>query len=140
MNKKTLTKLFAGILAFILVFTNFSILGSYSIESIASSIKLEKQDTKVGKTNLEFDAYFLNEGEEIHSQEINVMQNGKIYLKINAIDGYLKDGVVSFKDANFSVAQTKNIYIQNIDEETNTITLNQIDKGESVVLEIAVSI
>ena len=137
MNRKTLNKIFAMILVFTLAFANFGTLGT----AIAANIELEKQDTQVKKANIQFDAYFLENGEMKHSEEINTNEETKnLYIAVKVDEGYLKDAKIKLKDASFRIVsgETNLERVQSIDEETNTITLNQINKEESVILEIPV--
>ena len=142
MNEKIITKVLAGILAFILVFANIMTLGICAKEVYAASDDLEDQNTFVNNS-ISFDAYFEEEGEEIHSKEIDLAQNNdKLYVQISVSDGYLKNGSISLKDANFKLIEPKkkSEVIQDINLEENIVYLNRIDKGESVTLELPIEI
>ena len=141
MKKKVTTKVIAGMLAFILTFANVILLGIYTQESIASSISLEEQSNAVANGNIEFDAYFMDEGDVKHSKDINMTSNNEsIYLSLKVTDGYFVSGRIKVQESNFNLVKGEQelTSIQNIDVETNTITLNQINKNESVVLEIPI--
>ena len=139
MNRKTLNKIFAMILAFTIAFANFGMLGT-AIAANVENAELENQNTQVARANVQFDAYFLENGEIKHSEEIKTNEEAKLYISVKVIDGYLKDAKVKINDASFKVIAGDETLerIQSIDEETNTIALNQINKEESVVLEIPV--
>lgn len=92
------------------------------------------------KAKVEFDAYFQNEGENVHSKEIDVEGEETLYLKLKVEEGYLASGEIKIENANFTVLE-KNIdtnIIQKIVSSENKIVLNKIDKNESVILEIPV--
>ena len=142
MKSKTLTKVLASLLAFILTFANFSILGAYANESIASSTNLEGQSTEVANANIEFDAYFEDEGAEKHSKEIDIASNSeKLCFKIKVADGYLANAKIQIKDSNFMLAEAEGELksVQSVDTETNTVTLNQINKNESVTIKLPIA-
>ena len=141
MDKKIVTKVIAAILAFTLTFANIALLGIYTQEVYAANVNLETQNTAVEKANIEFDAYFLNEGETKHSKDIDVRANSdKLYLKLKVLDGYLANATVKIANANFKLKQNeeKLDLVQSIDTENGVITLNKIDKNESVVLEVPI--
>lgn len=141
MDKKILTKLLATMLVFTLTFANIALLGIYAQETFAASVELEEQDKSVDKANIEFDAYFQEEGVETHTKDIDLGTNSdNLYLSIKVSEGYLTNGKVKLENSNFSLVESEETLdlVQDIDTETNTITLNQIDKGESAVLEIPI--
>lgn len=144
MNTKTITKVIAAFLAFILSFANVLLLGSYVDEVYGASSNLEEQTKSVNKSKIEFDAYFKNEENNItHSKSINVDEEDKnLYLSIKVEDGYLTDANVKVQDANFKVLETKEQLdiIQNVSSDENKIALNQINKDESVILKLPIEI
>ena len=141
MNKKTITKLLAAMLAFTLTFANVAVLGINTQGVFAASTELENQNTAVDRANMEFDAYFMEEGKEKHSKEVNIAENmEKLYLKINLAEGYLANAKVKLQNANFKLVQTeeKIAYVESIDAENGIVKLNQINKEESVVIELPI--
>lgn len=141
MDRKTLTKATALMLAFIMTFANVILLGIYTRESIASSVSLEEQSKEVANANIEFDAYFEKEGLATHNKKIDVTSdNEKLCVEIKVLEGYLANGKVQVKDSNFKLVNDEQYLksVQSIDEETNTIILNQINKGESVILKLPI--
>lgn len=120
MDRKIITKVLASVLAFTLSFANVAILGIYTQEVYAANVELEEQSTKVEKANIEFDAYFLQEGETKHSKEIDIRENAdKIYLRLKVSEGYLANASVKVEDANFKLKETKEKldFVQAIDTE-----------------------
>lgn len=141
MDKKIVTKILATILAFTLTFANVVLIGIYTQEVHAASVNLEEQDTAVAKANIEFDSYFLDEEEIKHSKDINIREStDKLYLKLKVADGYLSNASIKIENANFKLANIEEELelVQSIDVENNIIMLNQIDKGESVTLELPI--
>ena len=136
MNRKVITKVLATFLAFTLSFANVALLGSYMSEVDAGTIKLEEQETMVQKTDLEFDAYMKEEGKDVHSKTIDVAEESEIlYLKIKAGEGYLTNASIKIEEKEEELA-----LIQSISSEENKIVLNQINKGESALIEIPIKI
>ncbi|MCI8620914.1 MAG: hypothetical protein HFJ50_03875 [Clostridia bacterium] len=143
MNRKVITKVLATFLAFTLSFANVALLGSYMSEVYAGTIKLEEQETMVQKTDLEFDAYMKEEGKDVHSKTIDVAEESEIlYLKIKAGEGYLTNASIKIENANFKIEEKEEelALIQSISSEENKIVLNQINKGESALIEIPIKI
>ncbi len=142
MDRKIISKVLATMLAFTLTFANVILLGIYTQEAYAASTELETQDTAVNKANIEFDAYFLEEGEKKHTKNVDLGNNkDMLYLNLKVSEGYLSNAVVKLEDANFKIIQDEEQtleFIQSINSEENTIVLNKIEKGESVVLEIPI--
>ncbi len=141
MNKKMLTKLVAMMLVFLLCFADVAILGN-GIAVAASNVDLEKQSTEVKKTEVEFDAYFEEEGVRTHSKKIEPEEEEKLHLEIKVPEGYLTNAVIKIENANFKVQEITDeaelSLIQEISAEENTITLNKISNGGSVILEIPI--
>ena len=142
MNRKIITKLLAAMLAFILTFANVILLGMHTQEVFAASTELEMQDKNVSNANLEFDAYFMQEGANLHSKSIDISTNRDIlYLSIKVTEGYIKNSKVKIENSNFKIIKEEEQdldYVQSVNSETNEIVLNKIEKGESVVLEIPI--
>ncbi len=141
MNGKTITKLLAATLAFILTFANVAVLGITTQEAFAMSAELEEQDTAVNKASMEFDAYFIEEGEETHSKKVNIAENNeKLYLRINLAEGYLTDAKIGLQNSNFKLVETEEeiAYVESIDAENGIVKLNKINSDESVVIELPI--
>ena len=137
MNQKLLTKVLATILAVILTFTNFVMLGVYASKTYATDT-LENQDTGLKDGNIEFDAYFMQENKnKTHEISLDIdNQETNIYLGITVKKGYLKNAKITIQgeDNEASNYKIKNIQelpdtIESISEEKNEIALKQINGG-----------
>lgn len=133
---KIVTKATSAIITAILVLSNLLVLGG---EVIAYGGELEKQDVKTNNSKVEFNSYF--EG-GMHGKEFNATEEGKIYLNLKVKDeGYLKDIVVNFSNSNFKINSDKlqSEYVQKVNDNKDTITLNSINKGEEVTIEVPIT-
>ena len=137
MNKKILKKMLAIMLITTLTLTQFLFLAVYAIE-----INYEEQETRISKTDVSFDAYFISGEEQKTHTKVTEMNNSelKLLLNVSVTKGYLKDGVVEIKNANFRLVKGQELPngVQAIDVENNTITLNQINKGEEKEIEVQI--
>ena len=132
---RVLNKLIAVMIVILLIGTNLIFLAT---ESIAASSAYDSQNSRTNNSNVEFNAYL--EG-GVHETSIDMSsQDMKIYLNISVQNiGYLKSAEISFENANFSInPNEENSYIKSVDKENNKIQLNQINKGENVVIEIPI--
>lgn len=129
--KNKIAKIFTTIILLMtLTMTNFIFVGT-SIYSYAVS------DIKTNHRNVEFEAYF-KEGEEANliALEKGINDKSTLYLQIRVKkEGYF-NGHITLENSNFKWKQTENAYINKI--EGNTITLNQINAGETAELEIEI--
>ncbi len=144
MNQKILNKMLAIMLIITLTFAHFIFLGVYAGKTYAANVKYEEQVTNINKTDISFDAYFVSEqGEKTH-QKITEMNNSqlKLFLNVSVTKGYLKDAVIKISNANFKMVKGEELPngVQNIDENSNTVTLNQVNKGEERQVEIPIEI
>lgn len=136
MNRKTIIKVLAAFLAFTLSFANVALLGTYAVSD------LEEQEKTVDKAKIQFDAYFQEE-KEVHSKTIDIEKEREtLYLNLKIDEGYLTNGSIKIENSNFTIQKTDEEFemVQNILPEENRINLNQIKKGESLVLEVPVKI
>ena len=127
MNRKTVSKILAAFLAFTLSFANVAILGIYANETYAAITNLEEQTTNVEKAEVEFDAYFQEEGNNTHSKVVSVDKEGEtLYLSLKVEEGYLTNSNIKIENANFRVQNTQEelSMVQSISEEENKIVLN----------------
>ena len=132
---RVLNKLIAVMIVILLIGTNLIFLAT---ESIAASSVYDSQNSRTNNSNVEFNAYL--EG-GVHEASLDISsQDMKIYLNISVKNtGYLKSAEISFENANFSInPNEENEHIKSVDKENNKIQLNQINKGENIVLEIPV--
>ena len=137
---KLLEKIIAVLLVLVLTSANFIVLGEYTIAKAVSDEELNEQRTSTNNRNIEFNAY-LNGGVHIQTYEIQ-SEDSKIYLNVKVKDaGYLKDASITFNNANFKIkADIQNENIQSIDADNNKITLNKIDNGSDVTIEIPIEL
>ena len=134
---KVITKVTSAIITTILVFSNLLVLGG---EVIAYGGELEEQNTKTNNSKVEFNSYF---DDGVHGKEYKTTEEGKIYLNLKVKEeGYLKDIVVNFSNANFIIDsdKIKSEYVQKVNDNKDTITLNSINKGEEVTIEVPIKI
>lgn len=144
MDKKTLSKILAVMLVITLTFANFIFLAVYAGKSYAASVDYESQETNINKTNISFDAYFISgTGEKSHTQ-VTEMNNDelKLFLSVSVTKGYMKDTVVSIQNSNFKVVTGEGLPdgVEAIDTENNTVTLKQINKGESKEIQLPIEV
>lgn len=132
--KRTTEKIISAVLTLIIVFTQFSVLGLNGI-----TYALQDGGVNTNVPNVEFDVYFNNGLDEI-SSDIKA-EELKMYLNIKVKQGgYLKNGIVSFGNENFSINQ--NIKIDKIEEiqdiKDNKIYLKQVDAGDNIIIELPI--
>lgn len=142
MNTKLTTKVLSAILAFMLSFANVALLLPY-VNTTYAAENLEEQNTRVKKAEIEFDAYFKENGANKHTKTLNVEgEEEELYLSLKVGAGYLSNAKIKIENANFKlkVPVTKTNIIQSINPETNEILLNQISTDETVILNIPIEI
>lgn len=133
MEKKMVKKLLALLMIITIVTTDFCVLGSSLITYAANQI-----ESATTNSNIEFSVYFKDEdGEKVSSIEKSIKsKNLKLYAEINvkSDDGYLEDGS-TFKilNSNFNVISSSKGNLKD-----NTITLNQINAGEAIKMEMEI--
>ena len=135
---KFLQKLIAVILVVTLAGANLSILGMYSISYALSDNELAGQTSQTENSNVEFNSYF--EGGSHLKTESMDSSTAKLYINVKVKNaGYLKNGIIEFKDVNFKIGDVKSDNVQSIDKENNKIVLKQLNNGSDVTLEIPIS-
>ena len=138
---KLFEKIIALIMVIILMSANLLIIGEFTIAQALSDEELNEQTSKTNQKNVEFNSYFYG---QIHNQTFDIgSEEAKIYLKIvvnNA--GYVDEGTtVEFQNTNFKIKDgITNENIKNVDTENNKITLNKIDNGSNVEIEVPIEI
>ena len=147
---KKVKKILASLLAIILMFSNFTLLGSCIINglvSYAADVEINNQDNKTNSENIAFEAYFMNEkGQKVYEVDSDInSEETKLYISLGVKNkGYLKNAKIELLDANFNLKNYENVvYSQNEEDNnsekfgvTKTITLNnnQINAGETMSL------
>lgn len=146
MNKRIFKKLVATMLVVTLNLANILLL--YSNKVYAIDTNLDNQSILTSNANVEFDAYYIdNSNKPTHSIKQDISSNDvQIALYAKVAKGYLKDIKVNMfgenedNKTNFSISNnTKQIaQIENIDLETNTIKLKQIDKDNKILVKLPI--
>lgn len=142
MDNRILSKVIAVMLVFTLTLANFVFLAVYARESYATSVDYEQQENFVDKTELSFDAYFIEEEKITHRYTSSSENNNlKLYLRIKVDKGYLKNATISIENSNFKLLESDKLLddaIEKINTQTNTIVLNQINKGADRIIELPI--
>ena len=133
---KKLNKIMASLLVFVMLMANMSAVGIHLGEVIAAESGLNSQNSKTNNKNVEFDSYFIDGANKTHETTKKIGEENKIVAKISVKNaGYLKNARIDFVDSNFIVSsKTDSTKVSKI--EKNTITLNQIDANENVIVEL----
>lgn len=139
MKREVVNKLIAAIAIVCLLMTYVSTLTN---SVYAAYEELEKQGIVSNNKNIEFDAYFKPDGTNKHSMDAEISAEQKLYVKVNVKNaGYLENATISFENPNFSIskafAQSENV--KSVDYDNNQLTLNQIESGKEVEIEIPVN-
>ncbi len=132
MENKFIKKILAIIMIFMLISTDFIVLGSnlksYALES----------DSTTNNKNIEFSTYFKNEkGEKVEKLQTSIKREDlKLYAEITVKnEGYLCDATLELQNSNFSIKNNiKSNSIASIDG--NKVTLKQINAGETAKIEL----
>lgn len=121
---------------FVLTFSYFVILGnviSYALDS------LEEQTIKVNE-QIDFDVYFKDGQNRVHTKLNNIKNGENLYLNINVKDsGVLSDGKITINNPNFEIGNIKNNFVKEVNGKNNEIVLNSIQYGNNVEIEIPIS-
>ena len=132
MEKRMVKKILAIIMIFMIISTDFFVLGSnlksYALES----------DSATNNRNIEFSTYFKNEkGEKVEKLQTSInKENLKLYADITVKnEGYLRDAILELQNSNFNIKN--NILSNSIASiEGNKVNLKQINAGETVTIEL----
>ena len=94
------------------------------------------QNANTNHENVKFNAYFENKEYQIQAQQNS--NELKLYFEIEVQNaGYLNNGIIKIEDSNFEIdSNYTNNAIEKI--ESNTIYLNQIKKGEKIILDVPI--
>lgn len=139
MKDKILKFLLVMSLIATLSMTNFIIVGQ-SI-SVAFWEELESQDSTTNISNVNFDAYFLNNETKTHSKENLIDEEDTIILNVNVKnEGVLDDAKIKIENENFEIQkdEIKNDYVKNINLEANEIELNEIVYGNNIEIQVPI--
>lgn len=134
MGKEFLRKMLAVITIITLIMSDFFVLGnglvSYAVE----------QNKETNNANIEFATYFKNEtGEKVESIEVTSNENDlKLYAEVTVKNEGYFNGTIELMEGNFVFNNTiKGNKISKI--EGNKVTLNQINAGEKIEIEIGIT-
>lgn len=139
-KKDKLNKLIVSILIIALTFSNWCILGKWTVSNAISS-ELELQTNETSQKNVKFDIGFEEKNTWTHGKiaDINDIINLKANISVEN-QGYLKDIYITFSGENDTSKNFEIIEINNQDtiksSSANEIVLNQISKNQSINLEI----
>ena len=123
-----------------LVMTDFIWVG-YGVV-MAMYEELEAQNNTTNVKNVEFDAYFLNDGSKSHSKQGNIGEEQTLILGIYVKEkGVLNDAKIKIENSNFVILKDKvnSEYVKNIDLEKNEIELNQIIYQNNAEISLPIS-
>lgn len=127
-------RIIGAIMTMVLTGSNLLSLGN---AVIAAAPELEKQNSKTGHNNVEFNSYL--EG-NVHEKIYPITEGGKMYIELSVKEnGYLKNAVVEITNSNYELNrnQIDTQHIQKIEEEK--IYLGQINSNQKVNIELPVS-
>ena len=138
MKKDVVNKLIAALVTVCLLMTYVSTLTN---SVYAAYEELEKQGIVSNNKNVEFDAYFKQDGANKHSTDAEITAEQKLYVKVNVKNaGYLENATISLDNPNFTISRSfTSDNVKSVDYDNNQITLNQIESGKEVELEIPVT-
>ncbi len=131
-------KFIAAIATICLLMTYVSTLTNFAY---AAYEELEEQGIVSNNRNIEFDAYFKPDGNNKHSMDAEITAEQKLYVKVNVKNaGYLENATISLDNPNFSISRNfSSDDVKSVDYDNNQITLNQIESGKEVEIEIPVN-
>lgn len=133
MEKKILKKLLAIMMIVMLMATDFVVLGS---NLISYAVGL---DNTTNNENIEFSAYFKDEGgKRLSSVEKSIEADDlKLYVEIKVKNEGYFNGSIELQNSNFNLKNEKvSSDISKI--EGNKVTLNQINAGSAVEIELGI--
>ena len=133
MENKKIKALIAIILVITLTFADIFVFGmgvaSYAVELISTT----------NHNNVQFSAYFITkEGEKVTEIEESMnAEDLKMYLEVSINNEGYFNGDIKLENSNFALKNEVSSGISKI--EGNTITLNQITAGETIVAEVGIT-
>ena len=133
MQKRILKVLLAFMLIMSMTLSNFLLIGISTVNAVEEIV----QEKNTNNKNVEFMAYFKDEqGNKVSTYSSKTTDTDlKLYLSVSVKqEGYF-NGAITLKNSNFKFkTDLKNDKISDITE--NSVSLNQINAGDSVELEI----
>ena len=135
---KILEKILVMFIIFLLVMSYF--LNIAVSLAVSDDTELQNQNNSTNLKQVNFEVFFKNQGDNSYSTKNSIIKGGTVYIAISLNEsGWIDDGKIEFKDANFEVVQNndnKSQYIQKI--ENNIVYLNRIAYGQNVELELPI--
>ena len=136
MIKKVLKVLIIVSIIITLTMANFIAIG---VNMVSYAEDILTQEVKTNHKNVEFSAYFKNEkGEKLKSTEKTINnEDTKLFIDIEVKqEGYF-NGEISLDSGNFNIKNEK--LSEGIEKiENNKISLNQINAGQKVTIELGI--
>ena len=129
-------KIIAFLLIVVLTMFDFALLG---VEAVSYAVDALSVGTQTNNKNVTFDAYFKDaSGASITSKEANIESSDiKLFTQVSVKNEGYFNGTITIEDSNFKLkSDAKNTAINKI--EGNKITLNQINSGETIELELGI--
>lgn len=139
MERKNLKFLLILILVITLTMADFILLGNGIVLAIQED--LENQNTATNVKNVLFDAYFANNGQNVHTKEGQLNAEETLILNVNVKEkGLLKDAKIKIENKNFEILKDKveNRYVKNINLETGEIELNEIIYQNNAIIALPI--
>lgn len=142
---KKLSKVLTTYLALTIVSSNFSLLGA-GISKVLANDKKQAADTVTQSENVEFDAYFKVENENVREALFAMSEEAKVYTRVSVKNaGYLKDAKIRFlgenkENANFVLQQIQDEkeVTEGFSKENNEIALKQLEANTDGVVESSI--
>lgn len=137
MKGKILKVSLVAILIIVMTMANFIFVGesliSYALDNTSVA-------TDTNNRNVQFGAYFKDDsGNIVETLNKGIYdENTKMYLNVNVQNEGYFNGSIELKDSNFDIISSQSEYVNKI--ENNKITLNQINAGTNVVIEVSIKL
>lgn len=131
-NGRTRVKVIGALLAIIMTFTNFTLLGSYIGRiSYATDVELSKQDNRTDSNNVKFEAYLDASDKSVKESMADInSEDVKLYISVSVQnDGYLRDARLKLENTNFKIKGN---------EQITEIPLDIIQAEKGITLEIPI--
>lgn len=125
-------KIIATLLALILTFTNFTLLGSYiGRASYATDSELSVQNDATNSNNVKFETYFDANNKSLKEKTANInSEDTMLYISVNVRnEGYLKNAKVELVNTNFAIKGN---------ESVKEFSLNTIETDKGITVEIPI--
>ncbi len=127
------------ITALIIVMMIFSSYGTFLSEVCAAVIDYNNQKTEAGDKKVNFDAYFKNGDDKLRNVAIDTNSENTLYLNVSLQEGIIQDAKVTLNNPNFTLNYDElktNSLIKNVNEEENSIELNQITENVEIPVKV----